>query len=83
MSSVFWFRKDLRLQDNEALAKAVQVAHQSTENTVYCVYGFNSASFEQLEGIRQHSLTESIRSLDRSLDGKLNLVPMSNAKDLA
>ena len=83
MSSVFWFRKDLRLQDNEALAKAVHVAHQSTENTVYCVYGFNSSSFEQLEGIRQHSLTESIRSLDRSLDGNLNLVPKSNPKDLA
>lgn len=83
MGSIFWFRKDLRLQDNEALAKALHAAHQSTQNTVYCVYGFNSASFEQLEGIRQHSLTESIRALDSSLDGKLNIVSKNNAQEFA
>jgi len=83
MSSVFWFRKDLRLQDNEALAEAVHAASLTTDNTVYCVYGFNSASFEKLEGIRQHSLTESIKSLDRSLAGKLNLVSSTSAKELA
>jgi len=83
MSSVFWFRKDLRLQDNEALAKAVHAASLTTDNTVYCVSGFNSASFEKLEGIRQHSLTESIKSLDRSLAGKLNLVRSTSGKELA
>ena len=83
MSSVFWFRKDLRLQDNEALTSAVLAAHQSSNNTVYCVYGFNSQSFEKLEGIRQHSLSESIKDLANSLDGKLNLLAANTNDELA
>ncbi len=83
MSSIFWFRKDLRLQDNEALSATVRAASQNSDNTVFCLFGFNSASFEQLEGIRQHSLTESIRALDKSLDGKLNIVAKSNAQEFS
>ena len=83
MSSIFWFRKDLRLQDNEALTSAVLAAHQSSNNTVYCVFGFNSQSFEKLEGIRQHSLSESIKDLANSLGGKLNLLAANTNDELA
>ena len=83
MSSIFWFRKDLRLQDNEALTSAVLAAHQSSNNTVYCVFGFNSQSFEKLEGIRQHSLSESLKDLANSLGGKLNLLAANSHDELA
>jgi len=83
MSSIFWFRKDLRLEDNEALASAVLAAHQSSNNTVYCVFGFNSQSFEKLEGIRQHSLSESIKDLAISLGEKLNLIAANTHEELA
>lgn len=83
MSSIFWFRKDLRLQDNEALTSAVLAAHQSSNNTVYCVFGFNSQSFEKLEGIRQHSLSESVKELANSLGGKLNLLAANTNDELA
>ena len=83
MSSIFWFRKDLRLQDNEALSAAVRAASQSSDNSVYCVYGFNSASFEKLEGIRQHSLSVAIKELSNSLDGKLTLLAANTDQELA
>ncbi|CAB4690566.1 unannotated protein [freshwater metagenome] len=83
MSSIFWFRKDLRLQDNEALSAAVRAASQSSDNSVYCVYGFNSASFEKLEGIRQHSLSVAIKELSHSLDGKLTLLAANTDQELA
>ena len=83
MSSIFWFRKDLRLEDNEALTSAVLAAHQSSNNTVYCVFGFNSQSFEKLEGIRQHSLSESVKDLANSLGGKLNLLAANTHDELA
>ena len=83
MSSIFWFRKDLRLEDNEALTRAVLAAHQSSDNTVYCVFGFNSQSFEKLEGIRQHSLSESVKDLANTLGGKLNLLSANTHEELA
>jgi deoxyribodipyrimidine photo-lyase len=83
MSAVFWFRKDLRLQDNEALNAAVTAAHQTDLNIVYPVYGFNSHSYQLLEGIRQHSLTEGVRALSDSLDGSLSVLSVSNNQELA
>jgi len=83
MSSVFWFRKDLRLQDNEVLAHALQHAHQSTDNTVYAIYSFNQDRYGQLEGIRQHSLTEGLRALDVSISGNLNIVQAATKQELA
>ena len=73
MSSVFWFRKDLRLQDNEALAHALEYAHKSTDNTVYAVFTVDLEQYNQLEGIRQHSLTEGLKALDSSIQGHLNV----------
>ncbi|MEY3317613.1 MAG: photolyase, partial [Actinomycetota bacterium] len=50
MSSIFWFRRDLRLQDNEAL-----VAAFSEPGGVAGVYKLVKADYLSLEGIRQHS----------------------------
>ena len=83
MSSVFWYRRDLRLQDNEALNLAINSANQSTDTRVAAVYGFNLHAFQLLEGIRQHSLVEGLRALDISLEGKLNIFEANSNQELA
>ncbi len=80
MTSAFWFRRDLRLQDNEALSFAAQ---QSPDQSVAAVYLQQLDSFEALSVIRQHSLVESIRSLQLGMAGKLNLRVVANASELA
>ena len=80
MSVVYWFRKDLRLQDNQALFEAAKFDKPSN---IYACYGFNASAFELLEGIRQHSLIESLISLNRSIDGQLNLLPASSSQEFA
>jgi deoxyribodipyrimidine photo-lyase len=68
MTAIFWFRKDLRLRDNRALATAQGV----DQANLHLVYNF-SPGFSELSPIRQHSLIESIRSLDKSLDQRLSV----------
>jgi len=74
MSVIYWFRKDLRVQDSEALFAAA-----NTTNEIYPIFAHNKTEFESLEGIRQHSLTESLISLNKSISGKLSIL---NFKDL-
>lgn len=83
MSSVFWFRKDLRLQDNEALNHAITAAHQAGDDQVFACYGFNIHSFELLEGIRQHSLVEGLRALHHSMQSALNILQANSNQELA
>jgi deoxyribodipyrimidine photo-lyase len=66
MSILFWFRRDLRLQDNEALSFA---ASQGAVTPVFAI----PANFESLTPIRQHSLLASLRSLDSSLPKGLGI----------
>lgn len=77
MSAVFWFRRDLRLQDNEALA----AAFNSEPDGVAAVLMFNEPEYQALEGIRQHSLTESIRSLSKDIDEKLNILQVQTVEE--
>jgi deoxyribodipyrimidine photo-lyase len=80
MTTVFWFTKDLRLQDNVALNAAVKAGAAR----VAPVYLFNAAEYAELAGIRQHSLTESLRALNETLSGALSVVTdlVSAAKSL-
>ncbi len=73
MPAIFWFRRDLRLQDNEALNKAAE--HDG--GSVRPVYLLSSTDFAALEGIRQHSLVESLRSLDGDVSGALTIISES------
>ena len=79
MASVFWFTRDLRLQDNPALNLAVS----SGEGKVAAVYVVNAPEYAGLEGIRQHSLTESLRALNDSLGGRLNVFEATDAAQTA
>ncbi|MFM2373825.1 MAG: hypothetical protein RJA75_721, partial [Actinomycetota bacterium] len=76
MTAVFWFRRDLRLQDNEALNAAFAWEEGDT-GQVAAVYKFDSTDFESLEGIRQHSLFESLRSVSTDIG---NLLHISDSK---
>jgi deoxyribodipyrimidine photo-lyase len=78
MSVIFWYRKDLRIQDNEALFAA---SVESKE--IYPLFAHNAREFAALEGIRQHSLVESLRSLDNSLNNQLNIVEFNSTEELA
>lgn len=73
MSRVFWFRRDLRLQDNVALNVAVQGSNDDGDGLVTPVYIADLDKFEALSQIRQHSLVASLDSLGASLDRKLTI----------
>jgi deoxyribodipyrimidine photo-lyase len=78
MSVIFWYRKDLRIQDNEAL-----VAASIESKEIYPLFAHNAKEFAALEGIRQHSLVESLRSLENSLNNQLNIVEFNSTNELA
>ena len=82
MARVFWFRRDLRLQDNIALNAAIHGATQDGDAQVCGLYVVNTDDFHALSGIRQWSLYESLDSLGASMDRKLTIQPwMARLKD--
>ena len=64
MRALYWFRRDRRLADNEALGYA-------SEHELAAVVPIDN--FDSLLPNRAHSLLESIKSLDASLGEKLNV----------
>ena len=77
MSIAFLFGRDLRLQDNEALSYAAGLGQELLP--VYIV----PSEFESLSPIRQHSLVESLRALDDSLPGGLEVIHSNLADSIA
>ena len=71
MSQVFWFRRDLRLNDNIALNTAISEAKLDGSKQVALTYLVDLDTFEKLSPVRQHSLVESLDSLGASLDRRL------------
>ena len=78
MSSIFWFRRDLRLQDNEALTAAF-----SEPGGVAGVYMLDKADYLSLEGIRQHSLSEGLRSLSNDMGNALHVIESDSIEAFA
>lgn len=73
MSRVFWFRRDLRLNDNVALNAAINGAIADGDRSVTPLYAIDLDDFDSLSAIRQHSLIASLDSLGASLDRKLTI----------
>jgi deoxyribodipyrimidine photolyase len=76
MARIHWFRKDLRLNDNEALAEAIHSAVADGDGDITALYVFDEISFAALAGIRQHSLRAGVAALAESLvavGGSLNV----------
>jgi deoxyribodipyrimidine photo-lyase len=71
MARVFWFRRDLRLQDNLALNAAIDGAIADGDKQVCGLYAVDLKKFEALSGARQWSLHASLDSLGASMDRKL------------
>ena len=65
MTLLFWFRRDLRAQDNEALSAAVSRA-QSDKQLLAAGFVFGE-DFQNLSPIRRNSLITSVKSLSDSL----------------
>lgn len=83
MTAVFWFRRDLRLADNQGLLAAFKQAKTDGDNEVAAVYFYSPLAYQNLEGIRQHSLTESLRALNKSMQDKLNVGTASTSAEIA
>jgi len=71
MTILFWFRRDLRVQDNEALTAAVTRA-QTDKDSLAPSYLFGE-DFDQLSPIRRNSLITSVQSLAESLPEGLSI----------
>lgn len=80
MSQVFWFRRDLRLQDNVALNQAISSAIEDGSRKVTLAYLVDLEAFEGLSPARQHSLKESLESLSSSVNGNL-IIRQSKSTD--
>jgi deoxyribodipyrimidine photo-lyase len=77
MKTLFLFGRDLRLQDNEALSYAC--ANATEVLPAYLV----QQNFQALSVVRQHSLTESLRSLSASLPRGLEIAMGSTAQAIS
>jgi deoxyribodipyrimidine photo-lyase len=73
MSRVFWFRRDLRLNDNPALNAAIRGSVEDGDAKVAAVYALDLDAFHSLSGIRQHSLVASLDSLGESMGRMLTI----------
>jgi deoxyribodipyrimidine photo-lyase len=71
MARVFWFRRDLRIQDNIALNAAIVAAKTDGDKKVCGLYVLEKTAFHELSGIRQWSLNASLDALGASMDRKL------------
>jgi len=66
--AVAWFRRDLRLSDNPALAAAAAV-----DGKVVPLFVVDPAVWEPASDVRRAYLVDSLRALDADLDGQLLL----------
>ncbi len=82
MARVHWFRKDLRLNDNEALAEAIHAAVSDGDSEITALYVFDEDAFQALAGIRQHSLRAGVAALAESLTGLGGLLNVQVAHGL-
>ena len=82
MARIFWFRRDRRLQDNFALNGCANLAISDGDKVVIGVFWFSNSDFESLSGIRQHSLAESLKSLNHSMGNTLSLIPTVDTSGL-
>ena len=78
MSRVFWFRRDLRLNDNFALNIAIEASKSDGSSQVWPAYLLNSTEYASWSGMRQHSLTAGLKALDDSLNGTLSVMRAAN-----
>ena len=80
MTYLFWFRRDLRVQDNEALSAAVALAKK--DNLPLAASYVFGQGFDTLSPIRRNSLITSVQSLAASLPKGLSIASGSVSAEL-
>jgi deoxyribodipyrimidine photo-lyase len=80
MARVFWFRRDLRLQDNIALNAAILGATTDGDKKVCGLYVLEKQAFQELSGVRQWSLHASLDALGASMQRKLVIQQVETGK---
>lgn len=83
MTRIFWFRRDRRLGDNLALNTCASQAIRDGDKTVLPVFWFSKSQYANLSGVRQHSLTESLKALDASTQNNLEVIGSDDVSGLA
>ena len=80
-TSIFWFRRDLRLNDNPALLAAI-----AESDEIIPLFILDSRQIEKLGDKGKAYLAQSLHLLDQSLDNKLHVIagdPLTVLKDLS
>jgi deoxyribodipyrimidine photo-lyase len=86
MARIFWFRRDLRLQDHPALNEAIAGAVDDGDPRVFAVVsGVDYQNAKELSPVRQESLLASWRSLNADLGDQLTVLdnPIDGIIELA
>ena len=79
-NSIFWFRRDLRLNDNPALLAAI-----AESDEIIPVFILDPRQIKKLGDKGKAYLAQSLQLLDQSLDNKLHVIagdPLTVLKDL-
>lgn len=71
MTTVFWFRRDLRLHDNPALAAAIEEAVRSGDKKVVALFNIDAKVFDPASDKQKIYQNCSLTKLNESLDGNL------------
>jgi deoxyribodipyrimidine photo-lyase len=75
MASIFWFRRDLRVEDHPALNLSIESALADGDGVVYALVSENDyVELSTLSPIRQESMYASWRALDQQLSAGLTRV---------
>jgi len=77
VKTLFWFRRDRRIQDNLALKAAAEASSELHSLFVFPQWLSNRSA------LRQHSILESAKSLDASLPGGLSVALGNSAQEIA
>lgn len=71
MTTVFWFRRDLRLQDNPGLVAAISEAHSIGDKKVVPLFNIDAKVFDPASDKQKIYQNCSLTKLNKSLDGNL------------
>lgn len=84
--NIFWFRQDLRLNDNPGLMHALETCDFKNVLPIYILDDTQSATFGHLGGASKWWLHQSLTSLNKDIQGKLNFYkgnPLDILKELS
>ena len=71
MAQIMWFRRDLRIGDNPALAEAIKRTEQDGQAQLAAVYVLGPRTWAAMSSVQKHYLMASLAKLDESLGGHL------------